>query len=218
MSFAKAALAVLAVAAFAGAAGAQQVYRIVGPDGKVTFSDKPPADPAKAAPAPAVALPGGRASPAGGGSLPFELRQVASRYPVTLYASPNCVPCGAGRSYLSQRGIPFSEKSVSSADDVDALNRLSGGSPALPLLTIGGQQLKGFSETEWSQFLDAAGYPRTSQLPTSYRPPAPTPLVAAQPVQSDTAAAAREPAAPAARVPAPSIPLPSGSNPAGITF
>ena len=33
------------LAATAGLAGAQQVFRIVGPDGKVTFSDKPPAEP-----------------------------------------------------------------------------------------------------------------------------------------------------------------------------
>ncbi|TFZ00708.1 glutaredoxin family protein [Ramlibacter henchirensis] len=209
-------LAVLALVAATGAAGAQQVYRIVGPDGKVTFSDKPPVETgAKAAPAAAA---GGRAGGAiASGSLPFELRQVASRYPVTLYAGPNCVPCGAGRSYLSQRGIPFVEKTVSSQDDVEAFARLSGGSPALPLLTVGAQQLKGYSETEWSQFLDAAGYPRNSLLPASYRPPAATPLVMAQPIQPEAPAAAAEPAA-ATRAPARAPQQPGGSNPAGITF
>jgi glutaredoxin len=209
-------LAVLALGAAAGTAGAQQVFRIVGPDGKVTFSDKPPVETGvKAAPA---AAGGGRA-PAGvaTGSLPFELRQVASRYPVTFYSGPNCMPCGAGRSYLSQRGIPYVEKTVSSAEDIEALNRLTGGSAALPLLTVGAQQLKGYSELEWAQFLDAAGYPRTSQLPVGYRAPAASPLVAAQPLRQDTAAATPEPAA-AAPSPVVAPQRSSGSNPAGITF
>lgn len=207
-------LAVLALAAAAAGTAGAQVYRIVGPDGRVTFSDKPPAEAsAKAAPS---AGSSGRTEGGASGSLPFELRQVASRYPVTLYSGPNCVPCGTGRSFLSQRGIPFSEKSVSSPDDIEALGRISGGSASLPLLTVGGQQLKGYSEHEWSQFLDAAGYPRSSQLPTSYRQPAATPLVTATTVRPpETAAAEPAPAAPA---PAPRAPAPTGSNPAGITF
>jgi hypothetical protein len=200
------------------AAGAQQVYRIVGPDGKVTFSDKPPVDPGvKAGPAHTVPLPGGAQAAAGpAGSLPFELRQVSARYPVTIYTGPNCGPCGSGRAYLSQRGVPYTEKTVSSAEDIEALNRLSGNSAALPLLTVGSQQLKGYSEAEWTQFLDAAGYPRTSQLPAGYRNPPAAPLVVAQPVRP-------APSAPLAAEPAPSAPaagptLPAGDNPAGITF
>jgi hypothetical protein len=206
-------LAVLALATVACAASAQQVYRIVGPDGKVTFSDKPPPDPGvKATPAPTVALP---ASAGATGALPFELRQVASRYPVTLYTGPNCAPCGSGRNFLATRGIPYAEKTVSTAEDIEALNRLSSGSAALPLLTVGVQQLKGFSEPEWAQFLDAAGYPRTSQLPAGYRPPAAGPLVVAQPLRPLGPAAVSEPAAAA---PAPAPALPPGRNPAGITF
>lgn len=209
-------IVVLALAtAAACAAGAQQVYRIVAPDGRVTFSDKPPTDPGvKAAPAPVVAVPG----LAGGditAALPFELRQVASRYPVTLYTGPNCAPCGSGRTFLSQRGIPFAEKTVTSAEDIAALDRLSGGSAALPLVTVGSQQLKGFSEAEWSQFLNAAGYPRTSRLPNGYRQPEPSPLVVAQPLRAAAPTASAEPAAAAPRpIPA----LPAGSNPAGIIF
>jgi glutaredoxin len=205
-------LAVAALVLASCAAGAQQVYRIVGPDGRVTFSDKPPTEPgAKAGPAPTVGMPGG----AGGGALPYELRQTASKFPVTLYTGPECNPCGAGRSFLGGRGIPFSEKTVTTAEDAAALERLTGSAPALPVLTIGGQQLKGFSETEWSQFLDAAGYPRTSQLPANYRQAAATPLVVvsrpAEPQSAPSAAAAPAPVAPAPAA-AP------GSNPAGIRF
>ena len=90
---------------------------------------------------------------------------------------------------LSARGVPFTEKTVTSNEDVEALKRLAGAS-SVPFLTIGGQQLKGFSEVEWSQFLDAADYPKTSQLPASYRQPPATPLVAAQQPQAPVRAPA----------------------------
>ncbi|OYY84312.1 MAG: NrdH-redoxin, partial [Acidovorax sp. 28-64-14] len=98
-------------------------------------------------------------------------------------------------------------------EDIQALQRL-GGESSLPFLTIGSQQLKGFSDTEWSQFLDAAGYPKSSQLPASYRQAAATPLVAAAPVAAP-AAAPRTP--PQAARPAPAV-APAANNPAGIRF
>lgn len=212
-----AASAVLALASLA--AQAQPMYRIVGPDGKVTFSDRPPAD-GSAAAAPGAAT--ARASSAdAGASLPFELRQVAGRYPVTLYAGPNCAPCASARNLLVNRGVPFTERTVATNEDVDALQRLSGDA-SLPFGTIGGQQLKGFSDVEWTQYLDAAGYPKTSQLPSTYRPPAATPLVAVK--RADEAPARPAPATAAAAptaAPVPAAPAPGArtpSNPAGIRF
>jgi glutaredoxin len=217
----------LAAAAFlVPQAGAQQVYRIVGPDGRVTFSDKPPVE-ANAKVAPTLALPGGGSTSAG---LPFELRQVTSKYPVTLYSGNNCGPCGAGRAYLTSRGIPFTEKTISTGEDAEALQRMAGDN-SLPLLTVGGQQIKGFSDAEWGQFLDAAGYPANSVLPASWRNPAPSPLVAVQrpsvaPAGEARGSAAAAPVAEGAaggttintrRTPqrAPAAP---NENPAGIQF
>ena len=211
--FAAAGLSGLLAAGLLAPVHAQQVYRIVGPDGKVTFSDKPP--PASAAAR--VTTPSGGAG--GGGAsagLPFELRGVAAKYPVTLYSGANCAPCSTARGYLSNRGIPFSERTISTNEDIDALQRLSG-STNMPLLTIGGQQLKGYSEAEWSQFLDAAGYPKTSQLPAGYRNGVTAPLVAAQAPRPAPAAPAPAPAAAPDPQPAPAA-GPSPSNPAGIRF
>lgn len=206
-----AAAALLGVlAAWSLVAGAQQVYRITGPDGRVTFSDRPPPSGAAASIAPVVNLSGSESLAA----LPFELRAVAERYPVTLYARPGCAPCDSGRNYLNRRGIPFSEKTVHSLEDVEALQRLAG-SPTLPFMTIGGQQLKGYSEAEWGQFLDAAGYPKTSQLPNGYRNPPAAPLVAATQPTTPTAQSAPAQRAPQG-LPTPTTPTPS--NPAGIQF
>lgn len=214
-----AALALLTALAAAGV-GAQQVFRIVGPDGRVTFSDKPPAAGQAARPAPVVVMPSGGTG-GGGVALPFELRTVANRYPVTLYSSPDCGPCASGRNFLASRGIPFNERTITSEDDIDALKRLAGAA-RLPLLTIGGQQLKGYSEPEWAQFLDAAGYPKVSQLPSGYRQPPAAPLVAVQqPTQRPPAAAAR-PRQPQQQqeqpVEAEAPPAEAPVNPAGIRF
>jgi len=201
--------AALALAVLACSAGAQSVYRIVGPDGKVTFADKPPAAPGAKADQAAITPLTGTAG--GNPNLPFELRQVASKYPVTLYTATDCMPCGSARAFLASRGVPFTEKSVSTNEDIAALQRMSGAS-TLPFLTIGGQQIAGYSDSEWTQYLNAAGYPRTSQLPPSYRQPAATPLVAAATPKPHPA-----PAAPV-QTPTAAQPTPPGSNPAGIQF
>lgn len=205
----KTALTGLALTLLASAALAQAVYRNFDKNGKVTFSDQPTS--ASAQPAEPRT---GVSTVAANSGLPYELRQVVQRYPVTLYTGDDCAPCGAGRSLLITRGIPFDEKTVKSNDDVQALQRLSGQN-GLPLLTIGTQQLKGFSDAEWSQYLDAAGYSKSSQLPAGFRNPPAQPLVALK---------AAAPAAPAAApVQAPPPPPaasnePTPSNPAGIKF
>jgi glutaredoxin len=209
-SFRLAALAAfVACAAGWGALAHAQVYRIVGPDGRVTFSDRPPAA-GQAAAAPSMAIPG---NGTGTASLPLEVRTAAGRYPFTLYTGRECGPCDLARSFLNRRGIPFTEKTVTSAEDIAALQQLSG-APRLPFATLGGQHLAGFSESEWNSYLDAAGYPKVSRLPASYRNPQPTPMVAVH-IPAAPAAAA-QPQAEADSAPASSLPAPS--NPAGIRF
>ncbi len=212
-------LATLSGALFTTAvAQAQTVYRIVGPDGKVTFSDKAPIEASNVTARTAA----GRvidANPANA-SLPYDLRQVVARYPVTFYSGAGCAPCGAGRQMLQLRGVPYTEYTVTTPEDAEALQRLSG-DRSLPFLSIGGQKIRGFSEAEWTQFLNAANYPTSTQLPPNYRNPAPKALVAAQkvapppetPEAPDTAQAPATVAAPAA--PSPVV---SPANPAGIKF
>jgi len=205
----RSAIAGLALLLVATAPFAQAVYRQIDKDGRVTFSDQPPT--ASSQPT----TPRGGNTVSSGGGLPYELRQVTQRYPVTLYTGEECGPCASARSLLITRGVPFGERTVKSTEDIAALQRLSGQN-GLPLLTIGSQQLKGFSDSEWSQYLDAAGYPKSSQLPASYQSPPAQPLVAlappAQPAPDATPAPAAIPAPPAASN------APSPSNPAGIKF
>ncbi len=182
-------LAAAALMAFSLPALAQ--YKVIGSDGSVTYTDRPPVTGNARVTQlgrndePAGAAADGSAADAG---LPFTLRQLAARFPVTLYTSPECPPCDSGRRLLQQRGIPYTERRVQSLDDAAALERAVGGR-TVPALTVGSQALRGLSETDWTAYLDAAGYPRQSQLPPNWQAPPVTPLVAR--------------AAPAARTPAP---------------
>lgn len=212
---------VTATAVLLGSAGlqAQTVYRIVGPDGKVTFSDKPPAAAANVTARSSTGRPVDTG--AQNGNLPFQLRQVVTRFPVTLYSGAGCVPCNAGRLMLQARGIPYTEYAIASNEDIEALQRLSG-DKSLPFLTIGGQKIKGYSEAEWTQFLNAANYPASSVLPANYAYAAPRPLVSTQkltpaPSAAEAREAGEEPTAAAATPPAPDA-GPSPANPAGIKF
>lgn len=170
------------------------LYKVVGPDGKVTYTDRPPTDRASQA----IRANG---SVSDSGSLPFELRQLTGKFPVTLYSAAGCAPCDQGRALLKQRGIPFAERTVQTNPDLQAFRRQEG-TDQLPVLRVGGQQIKGFSSGDWQSYLDAAGYPKESALPRTYMWPAASPLVqqAAAPAAAPSAA---QPAAPSRVTPAP---------------
>ena|SRR5512146_1492964 len=176
-------------------------YKLVGPDGKVTYTDRPPTQ--------AKPLPVENAAPEA--TLPYALRQPVSRYPVTLYTTAKCAPCDAGRNWLRNRGIPYAEKTISSQAENEALAREVGAAD-LPALRIGTQPVRGFHAEQWASLFDAAGYPASSQLPHSYRWAAATPLIA-PPAAPEASAAAPAPA-PALAV----EPRPDPANPAGIRF
>ena len=147
------------------------LYKVVGADGKVTYTDRP----AARQPVSVVPMADSSESPAGA-ALPPALRRVAERYPVTLYVAEGCgSPCDSARQFLRRRGIPYSERQVASRSDLEALERLSGGREA-PTLAIGKQVLRGYAQPTWQQYLDLAGYPPESRLPPSYLPPTPRPL------------------------------------------
>ncbi len=146
------------------------LYKVVGPDGRVTYTDRPPAD------RPAATIKSnGNVVPTSG--LPFELQRVASQYPVTLYSSSKCAPCDGARQMLQGRGIPYTEKTVETSEDILTLQKREG-VQQLPVLKVGSKQLVGFAQADWAGYLDAAGYPAKSALPSSYKQPAATPLVA----------------------------------------
>lgn len=170
---------------------AQSLFKVVNPDGTVTYTDRPPQRVPNTRVS-NVGRPGSAAVTEPDVALPPDLRQMVQRYPVTLYTTTECSPCDAGRQLLAARGVPYSERRLSNEEDAQAFERLFG-TRTVPLLTVGSQALRGLSEGDWSAYLDAAGYPRQSRLPRGWQaqvanmverapPPAARPQAAEQPV------------------------------------
>lgn len=182
------------------AAAAQAQYKVVAPDGSVTYTDRPPAT------SNAKVTPIGRTAIAAAAAanpelaLPAELRTAMQRHPVTLYTGDGCTPCDNARRLLQQRGVPFAERRVTTEEDVVALERLVG-ARTVPSLSIGSQPLRGFNDADWTSYLDVAGYPRQSRLPRNWQAQPPRPLV-----ERTT------PAAAAAPTPPPAAPADSGDS------
>lgn len=188
-----------------------QMYKWVGPDGKVTYSDvQPPAAVARV-----ETRPGTPSHAAAGSDLPYELAQAVRNHPVTLYTTSNCLPCDDGRKMLNARGIPFAEKTVTTNEDIQQFRQV-GGEGSLPLLMVGRARQRGFEPNGWNNALTVAGYPLASRLPHTYRNPLPdaaAPLPPPAPEKQQEAQALPVPPASASELP-PAL----GNAPPGFRF
>lgn len=137
-------------------AQAGELYRWLDSKGVVHYSDMPPP---KSEPAETI-----RFSEAAGydAALPYETLRAKQNFPVTLYVRSGCgEPCDQARSLLSKRGIPFTEKTLKTKEDAEALKQLSG-IEGFPVLAVGNNYLRGFQAEQWQSELDIAGYPKTA--------------------------------------------------------
>jgi glutaredoxin len=174
-----------ALALAAQALAQSNVYRWTDKDGKVHFSDSPPPEEAKDVTR--KTLGGG---PAGDSSLPYETQVAMKRNPVTVYVGDRCAPCDNARALLSKRGIPYTERNAQgNAQEIEALQKITGGPATVPVLVVGSSNLKGFDEDGWNAALDSAGYPR-SVLPGRT---APEPVRVGGPAKSPAAAPDNKP-------------------------
>ena len=173
-------------------------YRWTDANGKVHYGDSPPRDAKDVRSLGKGAVPA--ASDAAGG-LPYELRRAVERAPVVLYSAPDCQPCVPAAALLRERGVPFTERSVTTTDDLQEFRSLTGGL-RLPHVTVGTISQNGFHPEVWHSLLDAAGYPKGSMLPRGYQWAAPRPLVPAkaEPKPAEGAAAAETAAMPGTAV------------------
>ncbi len=139
-------------------ADAQTVYKSVGPDGKVVYSDSPPVDgknarklkfdnlPASPLPAPARA------------SVEQQKRSMSTAVPATtavvLYSASWCGYCKAAKAWLGSRGIAYREIDIDT-DSGRAYFAQAGGGNGIPLLVAGGQRVQGFSQAAYEALFPA---------------------------------------------------------------
>ena len=188
-----------------------QLYKWVGPDGKINYTDAPP--PANVKQVEKKAITGGPVY----ADLPFELQEPVKSHPVTFYSGSNCTPCDDARKLLNTRGIPFMEKTVNSNEDIVQLKKV-GGEAQLPLLLVGRNKELGFQSYTWDAALTAAGYPASNKLPKNFRNPQAEPAVPPKPVEAKAEKPAENDAAPAPRPTAAEPPAATGNAPPGFRF
>lgn len=145
-----------------------QMYKWVGANGKIVYSDTPP--PANAKKLASKSMETSSSLP--NVKLPPELQAAVSKNPVVFYSTGNCSACNEARTMLKQNGIPFTEKTIKTNEDIEKLKQISGDS-TLPLIFVNRSKFLGFNEDEWRTALTAGGYPETNILPKEYRYPEP---------------------------------------------
>jgi glutaredoxin len=167
-------LAVMAMAA-AATAGAQerQVYRYTDTDGRVVYSDRPPAGEAKNLQAKRIGANYVETS-----EVSYATRQATEKYPVTLYTFACGEVCQNAEGLLNRRGVPFSTVNVEDAQGAQKLTELTGEANA-PVLQVGDKLIaKGFNDARWQALLDQAGYPKTPAAKRTAVKPAGEPAAA----------------------------------------
>ncbi len=148
-------LTVLVLAAVPLAASAQTLYKSVGTDGRVVYSDKPPVTGAvektmKLENLPVSVVPG--ASPAPSPAPPDTTQTAQTTAPrgdVVLYMATWCGYCKAAKAYLAGKGIAYRELDIDTPSGKAAFKQL--GARGVPVLLTNGQKIAGFT----SQAYDA---------------------------------------------------------------
>lgn len=135
-----------------------ELYKWIGADGKINYSDTPP-------PADAKKVEKKRLNDrvTEGDGLNFATRNAMKKYPVVLFATDCGVPCDQARALLTKRGVPFAEKNPEkNAADNQELKKLTG-TLEVPDLQVGKDTpIKGYNEAVWNAALDTAGYPKNA--------------------------------------------------------
>lgn len=163
---------------------ASELFRWVDKAGKVNYGDTPPID------ATDVERIKFSSQPVQNEDVPYETRRAMENFPVTLYVGDGCgEACVQARSSLNKRGIPFSEKSLKTNQDIEAFKKLAGFDAFVPTLAVGKNFLRGFEESQWNRELDLAGYSRIASYRQRTAPPSTPALPEAPSAEGQTSPA-----------------------------
>ena len=147
----------------ASTALAQTVYKSVGPDGKIVYSDRAPVrghlEKTMKFDLPSSALPASsasfmeqfrRAHPVDTG-----LAAPAANGAVTLYSATWCGYCKQAKAWLAARGVAYQDIDVDTPSGIAALAQVTGGKSGIPVLVAKGQKTSGFSSAAYDAIFPA---------------------------------------------------------------
>lgn len=153
------AILLLLISAAYAASNVTTLYKSVGPDGKVDYSDRPPTDGRLEKTMQFENLPSS-AVPELTHSYVEQLRrmkesQAASPpvHGVVMYAASWCGYCRKARAHLGIKGVAYQEIDIDTRKGKEAFARASGGTGGVPLLISGDQRVQGYSVGAYDAFI-----------------------------------------------------------------
>lgn len=130
---------------------AQQIYRWVDADGRVQYTDKPPAGVKSSPVRSRISSYSGTPVVSGTASTG------ATRPEIKMYATDWCGYCRKAREHFARQGIRYTELDVDKSPAARAeYQRL--GARGVPVILVGTQRMNGYSEERLAAMLKAAGY------------------------------------------------------------
>lgn len=146
---------------------AQTLYKSIGPDGKATYSDKPPAEgrlekTLKIENLPNTALPPNLLAEL----QALRMARAKAAVPTSgavLYAASWCSYCRQAKRYLASKGVSYEEVDIDTPSGKSAFAVVGGGG-GVPLLVLKGQQIRGFSAQAYDQVFAGQRYPSSNYL------------------------------------------------------
>jgi glutaredoxin len=147
----------LALALLAGAAAAQPVYKSIGADGRVTYSDHPPAGARVEKTLSTAAQPASVLSDKSP-SYVEQLKRLRAAAPTpaaaaagagtVFYGAAWCSYCTRAKAFLASRNVSYREVDIDTPEGLESFAN-AGGGKGIPLLIHGERRLQGFSPASY---------------------------------------------------------------------
>lgn len=153
-------LSALALTVGPGLASAVQLYKSVGPDGRIVYSDRPTAAAKSEQTLTITDLPSSQARPyvpPKASAPPAPVAPVAppvGSSQVQLYMADWCGYCRKAKAYLQGRGIAYQEINIETPQGHQAFAQ-TGSGRGIPLLVTPRQQVRGFSADSYDSLFAA---------------------------------------------------------------
>lgn len=142
---------VIVLPLLSAAASAQSMYKSVGPDGRIAYTDSPPTkgriektlkfESAPASPLPLYYIETLR-------KLRASAAASAAVGDVVLYSAVWCAYCKKAKAYLGSKGIAYQEIDIDTSAGMAAFAQVGGGK-GIPLLVTASQRIQGFSTASY---------------------------------------------------------------------
>ncbi len=136
------------------ASGAKEMYKSVGPDGKIIYSDRVSADAKLEKKIVLKDLPASEVSAETAAAIERMKQQsgqsssASQRADTVLYTTSWCGYCRKARAYLAGKNIPYREVDIETDSGLSAYVQ-AGGTQGVPYLVAKGQTVMGFDAEEY---------------------------------------------------------------------